>query len=166
MAGLAEEESALSQLFTYLFLSGVSKNIIVFINFTILALILVLFTTAMAKWDARMAFHAWFQLAIAIGLLGAVNWWFSVCVAARVLLLAWIVVACARAALSLSLSHTHTHLHSFLPSQICQLSWGDAGAARSRSSSSSGSSRRRHSSSSSRRRRSDGGGEEEGAIAS
>ena len=164
MAGLAEEESALSQLFTYLFLSGVSKNIIVFINFTILALILVLFTTAMAKWDARMAFHAWFQLAIAIGLLGAVNWWFSVCVAARVLLLAWIVVACARAALSLS--HTHIHLHSFLPSQICQLSWGDAGAARSRSSSSSGSSRRRHSSSSSRRRRSDGGGEEEGAIAS
>ena len=164
MAELAEEESALSQLFTYLFLSGVSKNIIVFINFTILALILVLFTTAMAKWDARMAFHAWFQLAIAIGLLGAVNWWFSVCVAARVLLLAWIVVACARAALSLS--HTHIHLHSFLPSQICQLSWGDAGAARSRSSSSSGSSRRRHSSSSSRRRRSDGGGEEEGTIAS
>ena len=109
MAELAEEESALSQLFTYLFLSGVSKNIIVFINFTILALILVLFTTAMAKWDARMAFHAWFQLAIAIGLLGAVNWWFSVCVAARVLLLAWIVVACARAALSLSHTHTHTH---------------------------------------------------------
>jgi hypothetical protein len=78
--GAAPQESAISRLFTYLFLSGVSKNIIVFINLTIIALILVLFTSATAEWDARMAYHAWFQLALAFGLLGAVNWWFSVCV--------------------------------------------------------------------------------------